>query len=45
MNLKKLILLNLPYLLFVYPLDKLSQATVMWAVSVTSWANMPIWTS
>ena len=26
MNLKKLILLNLPYLLFVYPFDKLSQA-------------------
>ena len=26
MNLKKLILLDLPYLLFVYPFDKLSQA-------------------
>ena len=26
MNLKKLILLNLPYLLFVYPFDKLAQA-------------------
>ena len=26
MNLKKLVLLNLPYLLFVYPFDKLSQA-------------------
>ncbi len=26
MNMKKLILTNLPYLLFVYPFDKLSQA-------------------
>lgn len=26
MNVKKLILLNLPYLLFVYPFDKLAQA-------------------
>lgn len=26
MNMKKLILLNLPYLLFVYPFDKLAQA-------------------
>ncbi len=26
MNIKKLILLNLPYLLFVYPFDKLAQA-------------------
>ncbi len=26
MNLKKLVILNLPYLLFVYPFDKLSQA-------------------
>ena len=26
MNMKKLFLLNLPYLLFVYPFDKLAQA-------------------
>ena len=26
MNMKKLFLLNLPYLLFVYPFDKLTQA-------------------
>ena len=26
MNVKKLLLLNLPYLLFVYPFDKVSQA-------------------
>ena len=26
MNVKKLFLLNLPYLLFVYPFDKLAQA-------------------
>ena len=26
MNIKKLLILNLPYLLFVYPFDKLSQA-------------------
>ena len=26
MNVKKLLILNLPYLLFVYPFDKLSQA-------------------
>ena len=26
MNMKKLLLLNLPYLLFVYPFDKLAQA-------------------
>lgn len=26
MNMKKLILLNIPYLLFVYPFDKLAQA-------------------
>ena len=26
MNMKKLILTNLPYLLFVYPFDKLAQA-------------------
>ena len=26
MNIKKLLVLNLPYLLFVYPFDKLSQA-------------------
>ena len=26
MNVKKLLILNLPYLLFVYPFDKLAQA-------------------
>lgn len=26
MNMKKMFLLNLPYLLFVYPFDKLAQA-------------------
>ena len=26
MNMKKLFLLNLPYLLFVYPFDKLAQS-------------------
>ena len=36
MNMKKLFLLNLPYLLFVYPFDKLAQAFRLATVTLPS---------
>ena len=44
MNVKKLLLTNLPYLLFVYPFDKVSQAFRLAPARTTPASSYPSWT-